>query len=227
MRTSSGRAERHTISCKPSSDCVGVVSWRGCLRDCKRLPSSESDTRRSLSASWRSNAGLLPRKHRRTDVYGSYKNLPPPNFRAWLSSCLGIRHTPAGGGSALVRRRIQTPSDAKVLSVVQPEEEVVLGASPPARRLPPKNRRASRGMMIFGGAVTGERSRSAPIGERLRPTRAKPASATKNRAKRAAPPRCLLLDARCRGWLCQPRPEPLFGRTSRSRSSCRAERCGS
>jgi hypothetical protein len=33
----------------------------------------------------------------------------------------------------LVRRRIQTPSDAKVLSVVQPEEEVVLGASPPAR----------------------------------------------------------------------------------------------
>src|SRR6266508_1081750 len=37
------------------------------------------------------------------------------------------------GGSALVRRRIQTPSDAKVLSVVQPEGEVVLGASPPAR----------------------------------------------------------------------------------------------
>ena len=33
----------------------------------------------------------------------------------------------------LVRRRIQTPSDAKVLSVVQPEGEVVLGASPPAR----------------------------------------------------------------------------------------------
>src|SRR6266540_3803119 len=38
------------------------------------------------------------------------------------------------GGSALVRRRIQTPSDATVLSVVQPEGEVVLGASPPARR---------------------------------------------------------------------------------------------
>src|SRR5437588_13078176 len=37
------------------------------------------------------------------------------------------------GGSALVRRRIQTPSDATVLSVVQPEGEVVLGASPPAR----------------------------------------------------------------------------------------------
>jgi hypothetical protein len=33
----------------------------------------------------------------------------------------------------LVRRRIQTPSDATVLSVVQPEGEVVLGASPPAR----------------------------------------------------------------------------------------------
>src|SRR6185436_4742941 len=39
------------------------------------------------------------------------------------------------GGSALVRRRIQTPSDATVLSVVQPEGEVVLGASPPARHL--------------------------------------------------------------------------------------------
>ena len=38
------------------------------------------------------------------------------------------------GGSALVRRRIQTPSDATVLSVVQPEGEVVLGASPLARR---------------------------------------------------------------------------------------------
>ena len=31
--------------------------------------------------------------------------------------------------------RIQTPSDAKVLSVVQPEREVVLGASSPARRI--------------------------------------------------------------------------------------------
>src|SRR4249919_917453 len=45
------------------------------------------------------------------------------------------------GGSALVRRRIQTPSDATVLSVVQPEGEVVLGASPLARRL----RRRARG----------------------------------------------------------------------------------
>ena len=34
----------------------------------------------------------------------------------------------------LVRRRIQTPSVAKVRSAVQREEEVVLGASPPARR---------------------------------------------------------------------------------------------
>jgi len=39
----------------------------------------------------------------------------------------------------LVRRRIQTPSDAKVLSVVQPEGEVVLGASPPARLTPPED----------------------------------------------------------------------------------------
>ena len=45
-----------------------------------------------------------------------------------------FRHTQMCGGSALVRRRIQTPSDATVLSVVQPEGEVVLGASPPARR---------------------------------------------------------------------------------------------
>src|SRR5215213_10250642 len=47
-----------------------------------------------------------------------------------------------GGGSALVRRRIQTPSDATVLSVVQPEGEVVLGASPLARR--PRRRAGGR-----------------------------------------------------------------------------------
>ncbi len=58
----------------------------------------------------------------------------------------------------LVRRRIQTPSDAKVLSVVQPEEEVVLGASPPARPLSSEIRRASRAMMISDDfALTGER----------------------------------------------------------------------
>ena len=39
------------------------------------------------------------------------------------------------GGSVLVRRRIQTPSAAKVRSAVQREGEVVLGASPPARRI--------------------------------------------------------------------------------------------
>src|SRR5918992_1343520 len=44
-------------------------------------------------------------------------------------------HTVPRGGSVLVRRRIQTPSVASVLSVVQPEGEVVLGASPPARLL--------------------------------------------------------------------------------------------
>ena len=38
------------------------------------------------------------------------------------------------GGSALVRRWIQTPSAGSVLSAVQPEGRVVLGASPPARR---------------------------------------------------------------------------------------------
>jgi hypothetical protein len=43
----------------------------------------------------------------------------------------------------LVRRRIQTPSDAKVLSVVQPEGEVVLGASPPARLIARKSAPAS------------------------------------------------------------------------------------
>src|SRR5207245_2241227 len=37
------------------------------------------------------------------------------------------------GGSALVRRRIQTPSDATVLRVVPPGGGGVLGASPPAR----------------------------------------------------------------------------------------------
>src|SRR5438094_10230288 len=57
-------------------------------------------------------------------------------FRLWFCVQRGACSSYSeGGGSALVRRRIQTPSDAKVLSVVQPEEEVVLGASPPARPL--------------------------------------------------------------------------------------------
>src|SRR2546427_479851 len=60
----------------------------------------------------------------------------------------GLSSYSPGGGSALVRRRIQTPSDAKVLSVVQPEEEVVLGASPPARLSSSEIRRASHAMMI-------------------------------------------------------------------------------
>jgi len=44
--------------------------------------------------------------------------------------------------------------------VVQPEEEVVLGASPPARPSSSEIRRASRGMMISDDFV--------PEGERLR-----------------------------------------------------------
>ena len=40
------------------------------------------------------------------------------------------------GGSALIRRWIQTPSAGPVLSAVKPEGEVVLGASPPARLFP-------------------------------------------------------------------------------------------
>ena len=43
-----------------------------------------------------------------------------------------ILHT-LRSGSALVRRWIQTPSAGSVLSAVQPEGRVVLGASPPAR----------------------------------------------------------------------------------------------
>src|SRR2546421_5519675 len=66
------------------------------------------------------------------------------------------------GGSALVRRRIQTPSDATVLSVVQPEGEVVLGASPPARRnLRSKVQRAGR-------ADTGSRQSREPFYGRQR-----------------------------------------------------------
>jgi hypothetical protein len=46
-----------------------------------------------------------------------------------------VRNTWFCGGSVLVRRRIQTPSVVKVRSAVQLEGEVVLGASPPARRI--------------------------------------------------------------------------------------------
>src|SRR5436189_6353594 len=78
-------------------------------------------------------------------------------FRLWFCVQRGACSSYSeGGGSRLGRRRIQTPSDATVLSVVQPEGEVVLGASPPARRL------AQRG----GGPVgpnTGARQSRAPF----------------------------------------------------------------
>jgi hypothetical protein len=57
----------------------------------------------------------------------------------------------------LVRRRIQTPSDAKVLSVVQPEGEVVLGASPPARP-----HLAAEDPLRPGGRTVGSPVRLAP-----------------------------------------------------------------
>src|SRR5207244_5910785 len=66
------------------------------------------------------------------------------------------------GGPALVRRRIQTPSDATVLSVVQPEGEVVLGASPPARRF------AQQSGGPFGRDTGGRRSRPAVDGRQRR-----------------------------------------------------------
>ena len=69
----------------------------------------------------------------------------------------------------LVRRRIQTPSDAKVLSVVQPEEEVVLGASPPARLIVKNPAR-------FARHDDFRRFRSLEASD-LQPTPAKPASA--------------------------------------------------
>ena len=64
----------------------------------------------------------------------------------------------------LVRRRIQTPSDAKVLSVVQPEGEVVLGASPPARPTAAEDplRPGGRSMTIFGGICVCQRHRAEP-----------------------------------------------------------------
>ena len=67
------------------------------------------------------------------------------NFRVVLSSSGGFLSYSEGGGSAFVRRRIQTPSDATVLNVVQPEREVVLGASSPARRFFAGGRRGLAG----------------------------------------------------------------------------------
>ena len=55
-----------------------------------------------------------------------------------------------GGGSVFVRRRIQTPSDATVQNTVQPEREVVLGASSPARRA--SRERSAAGLRALAGA---------------------------------------------------------------------------
>src|SRR6185437_8634962 len=61
----------------------------------------------------------------------------------------------SNGGAALVRRRIQTPSDATVLSVVQPEGEVVLGASPLARHLGVCRCYPSGSFRVVGGGPIG------------------------------------------------------------------------
>src|SRR2546430_4573949 len=70
---------------------------------------------------------------RRGDAHEENRLNKAMSFSPLVFSAVSFRHTQGSGGSALVRRRIQTPSDATVLSVVQPEGEVVLGASPPAR----------------------------------------------------------------------------------------------
>jgi hypothetical protein len=96
--------------------------------------------------SLRSGAARPRRRPPCTGVYRSCNSSPQSDFRVVLSPRRPVRHTQSGG-SALVRRRIQTPSDATVLSVVQPEGEVVLGASPLARRL---RRRARRAETVAG-----------------------------------------------------------------------------
>ena len=71
----------------------------------------------------------------------------------------------------LVRRRIQTPSVATVLSVVQPEGEVVLGASPPARRF------AAGGFVcLCGDAVSAEAGTYGSLTSRGPSARANPPS---------------------------------------------------
>ena len=133
---SSARAVPPTSSCGPSSG----------LRRSGRAPEAaaaaagdrrarESVTRRCRCASSRSNVGRRPPKRPSTDVCGSYNSWHRSDLsRVVVTSVASLSSYSQSGGSALVRRRIQTPSDATVLSVVQPEGEVVLGASPPARR---------------------------------------------------------------------------------------------
>src|SRR6266498_1470393 len=82
------------------------------------------------------------------------------------------------GGSALVRRRIQTPSGATVLSVVQPEGEVVLGASPPARPCAQRS----------GGPVGQKSADSTPSGPPLRAAQRRGRSGRSRPIRRGPPP---------------------------------------
>src|SRR5687767_11942460 len=65
-------------------------------------------------------------------------------------------------GSVLVGCRIQTPSGAAVLGAVQPEGEVVLGASPPARSSRVWTRPATPDAGAAGGRILHSRTLAVP-----------------------------------------------------------------
>src|SRR5205085_12277232 len=95
-----------------------------------------SATRRSRCGS--SPCGATRRRRNRPRTGGSSSSSVWPVFRCQIGQPIEFAERLESvilslGGSVLVRRRIQTPSDREVLSVVQPDGEVVLGASPPAR----------------------------------------------------------------------------------------------
>src|SRR5436190_11735477 len=159
MPISSARAAPPTSSCAPWSSFGGAATSSSSRPRCRRSPSSASAIPRSRYENWRSNVARGQQKLPCTDGSASFSASRTPNFFSRGSSAEPHAVYSKYGGSVLVRRRIQTPSDATVLSVVQPEGEVVLGGSPPARRLLARARKRRAG----GGSTARPANRRASL----------------------------------------------------------------
>ena len=198
-RTSSARAAPPTSRSRRS----------GGSRRTARLATAAAEPPRDRRAAPAPSLALAARARGEMPAAGHEGRRAPPAAQAGLAwpntTCNACSFTRSDasyfvrGGSALVRRWIQTPSAGTVLSAVQPEGKVVLGASPPARRLLLRIttegcRRARRLDSRQDNELGGHHGEDPRRHQRLRPHRAQllpraPAAGRRLRDRRGQRPR--------------------------------------